>query len=270
MKSVVGSMLSQLYNLRWRRGDSRFERDLSLTQAGTLFSDPRDRYRYMHHWFHRHAPIAIKQHRNYFRKEKRGFGEDAFHAMWWKLFEEFRPTAALEIGVYRGQTVSLWGVICKTLGFQCEIHAISPFSPAADAVSRYSQSIDYKLDVLDAFRRWQLPAPTLVQALSTEPVATVHMQSRTWDLIYIDGSHDYDVVKSDYLLAVSVLKPGGLLVLDDAGLGSNYQPPRFAFAGHPGPSRVARELADRQLEPLGMVGHNNIYRIPLNRSGGRQ
>ena len=55
-----------------------------------------------------HLPFSIINHRVYFSKEFRGFGEEAFHSMWYLLLSEFKPKNCLEIGVYRGQIISLW------------------------------------------------------------------------------------------------------------------------------------------------------------------
>jgi len=70
---------------------------------------------------------------------------------------------------------------------------------------------------------------------------------------------DHEIVLADYQLCRECLKVGGILVLDDASLGTSYHPPRFAFAGHPGPSRVAREHAEKEMKLMAIVGHNNIY-----------
>jgi len=35
-------------------------------------------------------------------ENRRGFGENAFHTMWYLLLEEFKPATFLEIGVFRG------------------------------------------------------------------------------------------------------------------------------------------------------------------------
>jgi predicted O-methyltransferase YrrM len=78
-------------------------------------------------------------------------------------------------------------------------------------------------------------------------------------LLYIDGSHDYEIALADYRLCREHLVPGGLLVMDDASLGTAFRPPLFSFAGHPGPSRVAAEFAMRELKFLGAVGHNNVF-----------
>jgi len=69
-----------------------------------------------------------------------------------------------------------------------------------------------------------------------------------------------NVVVPDYRPCREHLRPDGLLVLDDASVASSFRPPPFSFAGHPGPSRVAREYADKEMQFLGAVGHNNVYK----------
>ncbi|SMG59948.1 class I SAM-dependent methyltransferase [Paraburkholderia susongensis] len=233
--------------------------DLSFTEAVKKYPDRNALYAYMHHYYKYMAPKELREHRHYFTSEQRGFGEDAFHAMWWLLLREYRPRNCLEIGVYRGQVTSLIGLIAKLCGFECEIHGISPFSPVGDTVSTYLTNIDYLEDTLASNRRFGLPDPQLLKAYSTDPVAIQHIQSRAWDLIYIDGNHDYEVVLADYALCRDSLAPGGLLVMDDSSLYTDYNPVKFSFGGHPGPSRVVKELAFSELRFLGGVGHNNVF-----------
>jgi predicted O-methyltransferase YrrM len=241
----------------------RFGRDLSFTEAVRDFPDPSELYRYMHHYLHHLAPQALRDHRAYFSQERRGFGEDAFHAMWYLLLREFRPRRCLEIGIYRGQTISLWGLISQLCGFGCELNGISPFSPAGDENSVYLHEIDYLADTQASFARFSELAPNFLKAFSTDATAKAFIAAQAWDLVYIDGNHDYEVALSDYRICRDHLAPGGLLVLDDASLYSTYRPPLFAFPGHPGPSRVLRDFALKELEFLGAVGHNNVLRKPL-------
>lgn len=244
---------------RYSRYQSFYDRDLSFTQAVATFPDPNKLYAYIHHYLHHLCPQIVRDHREYFKQNQRGFGEDSFHAAWWLLLSEFKPFRMLEIGVYRGQVISLWALISQYLGYSAEIHGISPFSPLGDSVSAYLQNLDYMNDVLEAFRYWKLDPPCLVKALSNDAEAVAHIQEHAWDLIYIDGSHDFDIVLADYRLCRDHLLTGGILVIDDASLGTGFRPPRFSFAGHPGPSKVAREYADKEMRFLGAVGHNNVY-----------
>jgi len=247
---------------RYSRYQKPYDIDLSFSQAARHFGSRNALFAYMHHHFCHLCPEALRDHRQYFLQNFRGFGDDAFHAMWFVLLREFQPKRCLEIGIYRGQVISLSALIAEKLGYKPDIHGISPFAPVGDSVSRYLTNVDYRADTLEAFMNFDLAGPTLVQALSTDPAAVSHIRDRAWDLIYIDGNHDYEVVAADYRVCVEKLKPGGLLVMDDASRGTEFRPPPFTFAGHPGPSRVAAEYAMRELTFLGAVGHNNVFLKP--------
>ena len=262
MRVTTSSVLAFVEERWCSRYQSHLASDLGLSDAVRRFPGSNLIHAYMLHHFHHFCPAAVKTHRRYFKHNNRGFGEDAFHAVWWLLFQQYKPANCLEIGVYRGQTISLWSLVGRLLGYSPWVAGISPFSAAGDEVSRYDPGIDYFADALQAFRHFGLPQPELFRAYSTAPEARIALASRHWDLIYIDGSHDYEVVLSDYRQSVQQLKPGGLLAMDDASAGTSYAPPRFSFAGHPGPSRVAAQHASRELVPVAAVGHLNVFQLP--------
>jgi hypothetical protein len=263
MKSLPRTIAKRVLGAAEERWHSRFQQrydlDLNFTEAVTHFPDRNALYAYMHHCFYHHCPETLRQHRVFFKQEQRGFGENALHAMWWLLLRQFRPINCLEIGVYRGQVISLWSLIARSLSYTCDVHGISPFTSVGDHVSMYTPDVNYLQDTLKFFNCFNLPVPMLVQGLSNEPSAVEYISSQRWDLIYIDGSHDYDVVLADYCLCRDHLNPGGLLVLDDSSLGTSYHPTLYSFVGHPGPSRVCREVAMGDLLFLGGVGHNNVF-----------
>jgi|GEM_PF-787633 len=245
---------------RWYGRHQRlYDLDLTFSEAVSRYPERNALYAYMHHYFVHRLPQGIKDHRTYFKQNLRGFGEDAFHAMWWLLLREYRPGCCLEIGVYRGQVISLWTMTAKYLDFPCKVNGISPFTPIGDGVSVYREDVDYLTDTKKSFEFFRLPAPALVKALSTDAEAMAHVASHKWNLIYIDGCHDFDISLKDYRLCREYLASGGLLVLDDASLGTSFRPPLFSFAGHPGSSRVAAEFAMKEMKYVGAVGHNNIF-----------
>lgn len=221
---------------------------------------PTDYYLRLYQVFHRELPVELGAHRDYFRQEKRGFGEDAFHVMWRLLFDRFRPRRFLEIGVYRGQVLSLVSLISKLEKHDCEVTGVSPFSPAGDSVSEYLVNLDYMADTLRNFEHFGLPRPTLVKAYSTDPEAVKIISSSRWDMIYIDGNHDYDIVLRDWAVCSEALEQGGIVVIDDSGLTSAYKPPIFATGGHPGPSRLASEIDPGKFVEILQVGHNRVFR----------
>jgi len=211
-------------------------------------------------YFHQHLPVPLRQHRTYFSQKRRGFGEDAMHVEWFLLFRELRPSSFLEIGVYRGQVLSLAAMLAESNGAPCFIQGISPFSSAGDSVTTYLGGLDYFEDTLENFRHFSLPPPNLLKAFSTDAEAVALIQSRSWDLIYIDGNHDYAVVQRDWEVCSKQIRAGGVIVLDDAALDSGFCPPIFATGGHPGPSRLAGEIDRKQFREILQVGHNRAFR----------
>jgi hypothetical protein len=246
------------YSLR-KRKKTVFSKNYSLNEAISKFPSRNAVYDYMFHYFHNLAPDEIRAHREYFCQENRGFGEDAMHAMWQHIFRDYRPEKCLEIGVYRGQIISLWTLLGEINQYKPEVYGISPFTSSGDRVSNYSESIDYYDDTLLSFSKLQLSPPTLHIGLSTDAESIALISSIRWNLIYIDGNHDYEVALSDYLVAKESLATGGILVMDDSSVLTDYRPPYFAFAGHLGPSRVVAENAMKELKFIGAVGHNNIF-----------
>src|SRR5437016_3848793 len=130
-------------------------------------------------------PEELRAHRTYFARSRRGFGEDAFHVMWFLLFNEFKPLSFLEIGVYRGQVLSLASLLQSLTRQTGEIVGISPFESAGDSVSKYRKHIDYLADTRANCAHFGLPQPVLLKAFSTEPAAIKLITSRQWDSIYI-------------------------------------------------------------------------------------
>lgn len=233
--------------------------EIPVEDFAASLADPTAFYIRAYQDFHRVIPAELRQHRRYFQEERRGFGEDAFHTMWWHLVRRFRPSNFLEIGVYRGQTISLVSLIARLESIDCAVQGISPFSSAGDSVSNYADGLDYLKDTLANFRHFRLPEPSLLKAYSTDAAAVALIRSRAWDCIYIDGNHDYEIVKKDWELCSAAVKPGGIIVMDDSGLSTRYQPPRFANGGHPGPSRLAGEIDSALFREILQVGHNRVF-----------
>jgi hypothetical protein len=203
----------------------------------------------------------MREHRRYFASHRRGFGEDAFHSMWFLLFQEIRPASALEIGVYRGQTITLWKLLSHYFGFECHVGCVSPFTTAGDTVSRYEEQIDYQKDTVRNHQHFGLNLPEICPYDSTTPEAQRFISGRRWDVIYIDGNHNYSVARQDWDLCAAALAPRGVIVLDDSALGTEYSPPCFATAGHPGPSQVASEIELPRFEEIISVGHNRAFQL---------
>ncbi len=234
-------------------------RPMTLSELRQSGLDRTSQYIYCDYYFRHFLPYEIKKHRQYFIQDQRGFGEDAFHAMWFILLQELKPKKALEIGVYRGQTITLWKLISRILKFECSISCVSPFSSTGDSVSNYKNGIDYFEDTKKNHLYFNLPMPEVCQCLSTDPQAVEFIKSKKWDLIYIDGNHEYEVVTKDWQVCSESVEKGGIIILDDSALYTDYEPPRFATAGHPGPSRVANDISKDNFIELFNAGHNRVF-----------
>lgn len=262
LRHFIGGLLHKIRSSRDKARlleAAREETDITREEWANSLKDPTAFYARCFRCFHQRLPENLKLHRQYFSQEGRGFGEDAFHTMWWLIFNELRPANFLEIGVYRGQTISLIGLISKTLKMPCEVHAISPFSSAGDSVSKYKTDVDYHTDTLANFNYFDLAEPKLLQAYSTDESARELIKSRLWDCIYIDGNHDYEIAKADWDICSQNVKVGGMIVLDDSALNTDYMPPAFASKGHPGPSQLASEINREFFVEVLHVGHNRVF-----------
>ncbi|MEO5683002.1 MAG: class I SAM-dependent methyltransferase [Chitinophagaceae bacterium] len=216
-------------------------------------------YKWFTYYYHNLLPHIFRLHRQYFSTDNRGFGEDAFHALWFLLFKKYKPAKILEIGVYRGQTLSYFNLLGRYFNYAVDVHGISPLDDSGDTYSGYKK-INYKEDIALNFSRFNLGMPQLHKGYSNDRPMEDFTLSNTWDMIYIDGSHDYEIVKSDIEVCLASLKKNGLLVLDDSSLYLDYVQMEGTFKGHPGPSKASDELKKSgRCANLINVGHNRVF-----------
>jgi hypothetical protein len=214
---------------RLRRAEHRFLRGLPRSSDEIAQSDwadsltrPNEFWERSLRYFYTCLPKSVQEHRAYFEGGARGFGEKSFHVMWFLLFRDFQPESFLEIGVYRGQTLSLAALLARHFTLGTFVQGISPFSPSGGSFTGYRRDLDYYEDTRRNFAYFSLPEPALLKAFSTDEAAIQLIASRDWACVYIDGNHDYEVARQDWDLCAAHLRPGGLIVLDDSGLGTKY------------------------------------------------
>lgn len=106
------------------------------------------------------------------------------------------------------------------------LHLIDPWQQVNDtehANSLYGRSSQQDMDTIHArvCERFAQPVAegrVQIHRKSSEAVLTA-MAPDSLDYIYIDGDHAYEGVRSDIELAHRVVRPGGLICLDDHYLG---------------------------------------------------
>ncbi len=223
-------------------------------------------YMSMFYYFHKYLSKDIKKLRGYFNSNFRGFGEDAFFSIWYFIFKSKIPTNILEIGVYRGQSLALFQLLSDKNNIPSNIFGISPFTNIGDEYSEYPD-IDYIYDIQNSFEKFKLKKPNLIEGLSQDENITNFIKSQMWDLIYVDGSHDYEVVIDDLRISADYLNKGGILAVDDSNkdsdFDSEYIEKKFKIRssdGHNGPTIALADLLEERndIKKLLSVGHINF------------
>ncbi len=74
----------------------------------------------------------LAAHRRHVEAGRLGFGDPAFHSLWARLLAaahaRFGRLDLLEIGVFKGQVISLWALLAKNRQWPVRIHAITPLA----------------------------------------------------------------------------------------------------------------------------------------------
>lgn len=221
-------------------------------------------------------------HRRHVETHRLGFGDPAFHVMWAILLAEasrrFGPFRAMEIGVFKGQVISLWALLAARRRFQVEIHAVTPLAGQPPPsrlwgrllylVSRrhrervengdfYPQE-DYERIVREhfAFHGADFNSVILHRGFSTDPALLASIAPLRIHLLYVDGDHTLAGARHDFSHFGPKVVTGGWLVADDAGCDL---PGTSFWKGHKAVSRAASLLPSLGFRNVFNVGHNRVY-----------
>jgi len=229
------------------------------------------------------ADPVLSAHRAHVEQHKLGYGDPAFHSLWACLLTEaaarFGHVRALEIGVFKGQIISLWSLLARELQFDIEVHAVTPLAGNPAPPPSLLQRLRYRLD--RAYReqvktgnfyaaedyeaivrahfdhhRLSFDSVKLHRGYSTDPALLATLAEARYELIYVDGDHREAGARHDFTTFGAKVVPGGWLIADDA---SHDLPGTVFWKGYPEVTAALSELA-----PLGFVnvlniGHNRIY-----------
>lgn len=216
------------------------------------------------------ATHYLKNHRDYIVRTRRGYGNRSLHYLWEMLVqqmpEEFK---FLEIGVFMGQVISLVQLISRAHGLKPQIYGVTPLSNAGDKYSKHPD-VDYRQIIDEVYAEFNLPIfrTHLIEGLSTEMNNMIFVKGISmpdgFDIVFIDGGHDYETVVSDLKWYAPLVKIGGFLVMDDAS--SYLKMPRglirMDWFGLPDVSNAVRDVieSDDSFKHLFAVGHNRVWK----------
>ncbi len=226
---------------------------------------------------------VLAEHRRHIEKHQLGFGDAAFHALWASLLaaasRRFGTVRALEIGVFKGQVISLWSLIARQHQLELKISAISPLAAQPMPRSRLWARLRYRLDRRfrervdngDFYARTDYPAIVrelfahcgtrftdvkLHRGYSTDPAILAAVGGETYHLIYVDGDHTFAGARRDFENFGPKVAPGGWLVADDAGCDL---PGNSFWKGHTAVTRAVQVLPSLGFKNVLNVGHNRVY-----------
>lgn len=210
------------------------------------------------------ADEQLLEHREYIEKRAYGMGERCFHWLWNLLVDEMPDEFRfLEIGVYKGQVLSLIRLLADRTMREAEIVGVTPLSKFAGVTGKFPDypDEDYMGYITALHEEFGLQQPCLVIGDSTDPANVEAAKAMgPYDMVYIDGCHEYDYVVKDLMNYGLMVKQGGYLIMDDAS--NNMKQPWGFFQGIEDVSRAARSVieVDPHWEHLLALVHNRVWR----------
>lgn len=229
----------------------------------------------------------LKQHRDDIELRWAGFGDRSFHYLWFIIIQELskldKEIHCLEIGIFKGQVISLWALIAHELKTPIKITGISPLDGNYPNIlifrNYYLRRIlsliipsirkDFKngnihikedftkhIQITFAQSNLNLEDVELIKGFSNDVVVLSKVKDKKFDLIYIDGDHSYTIAKQDMENYAPLLNKGGLMVLDDA---SYFSPGSKFFKGIASCSKVADEIDPSKFKNVLNIGHNRVF-----------
>jgi predicted O-methyltransferase YrrM len=142
-----------------------------------------------------------------------------FAPVWRQLLERHKPRKLMEIGSYEGRAACFLIETCAAEA-PIELHCVDTWAGGVEHDTGAMPQVEGRFDrniaaareraahPVDFHKHKSLSAPALVRLLAEG-------QAESFDLVYVDGSHQAPDVLADAVLAFMLLKVGGLIVFDD-------------------------------------------------------
>ncbi len=229
------------------------------------------------------ADPLLTRHRRHVEENKLGFGDPAFHAMWTSLLaaaaKRFGSVRALEIGVFKGQIISLWSLLARELALDVEVSALGPLAGQPAPTLKLLNKIRYRLDrrfreqIDNANFYANEDYPAILRAhfahhglnfdtvrvhrgFSNAPEILRDLNKAEFHVVYVDGDHSYDGALADFKTFSAKIPLGGWLVADDAG---GDLPGTSFWKGHEAVTRAVQIMPSLGFKNVLNVGHNRIF-----------
>lgn len=200
----------------------------------------------------------LREHRDWVKNNIFGFGEKSFWWLWRLICEELPEDAnILEIGVFKGATLSLWHMLRPDI----YVWGISPMN--GDGTGWTEDDYWGHVDLIYKTFNKDLPIrmrPEIIQGYSDDR-RIIKIATLEYDLIYVDGGHSYETALSDLVNYSLMIKPYGYLVIDDCNCDLNF-PTTGYFTGIAEVTQAKQDwlATNPQFEFICSVVHISVFR----------
>lgn len=202
--------------------------------------------------------------REFIKSNNYGFCDDAHHVMWREVVRLLPDSFNfLEIGVFKGQILCLVPNLAKRFNKECNFIGVTPMSNAGDKFSTYNDE-NYEELISQLFLKFDIDFDVnsnIIKGLSTDETVKDKLKNTPFDVIYVDGGHDYETVVSDILLCKEILNINGYIVTDDSSCYKNLSGLPI-FTGHVDVCNAIRDYLenDTNYVEIACVGHNRVFK----------
>lgn len=200
----------------------------------------------------------LNAHRTFVENHVMGFGERSFQWMHKAIVDEMpEEFSFLEIGVFKSQILSLYRLLADLQGKKVTRYGVTPLDSSGGVwESNYEEDIKFLHDQLNIEKDYRI-----FKGLSTESsIIELAYQASPYDVVFIDGGHDYDTVVSDLKYYAPMVKEGGYLIIDDACNDLNMQFGYFQGINEVTKATLEYLQGNNDWEFITNVVHNRIYK----------
>lgn len=160
----------------------------------------------------------LKKHRDFIDDQQKmgilyGHGDRSLQYLWKLIVDEMpRNFNFLEIGVYKGQILSLIELLSKKANKTPKIYGVTPlYDPDFATYDR----LPYIKTMYSTFGL-SMDNTTIFDGLSQDQKIIDEVKKQApFDIVYVDGDHSYNATALDIQNFGKMLKVGGYMVVDD-------------------------------------------------------
>lgn len=193
---------------------------------------------------------TVKAHRDFIEESQNrfnmiyGHGHRSLQYLWKLLVDEMpKDFKFLEIGVYKGQILSLVQMLADMAEKKPKITGITPLFDAPFANYNRGPFIE------NIYKQFGLKTSNtqVFDGLSQNPkIVSQALVGAPYDMVYVDGDHSYEATVFDINTYSKMIKKGGFLVVDDCSDYKNI--PQGTFKGILDVSNAVKDTVEKNQE----------------------